>query len=180
VNAPNGTRPRGQSGFVLAFALASLGLIMVLATALLAMTFTALRVSAEFRDGWAAVAAADGAIEQVIADLRTDDDAALVDCFGAGDEGPGHPFAYRRSLAVEGATWEVVVDCETASPVVDTRDIILRATVVSGPGAFPHRVLGASRLVITDRIGNDVLPGHSVEVCDWQLGQNVKDTLAPC
>jgi|GEM_PF-1586217 len=168
---------------MLALVLAMLGLIAIVSAVLLSMTITALRTTDSFRSNWASLAAADAAMDQVIADLRNNDEAALTNCYGAGDkgsyEGIEHQSAYRKDFTLDASTWEVVVDCRT-DLTVDERDISLEAYVVSGPGAKPARISGASRVVITDQIGNDRLPGQSLKVCDWQLAQVVTNNLASC
>ncbi|MEI2637759.1 MAG: hypothetical protein V9F03_01985 [Microthrixaceae bacterium] len=186
--APN----RGEGGYILVGVIALLGVVMTVTAALLSMTLTATRLSEKTRMSAAVVSAADSALEQAVAEMRRNDavlsptradvDGGTANCPGASAHGASHPKSYEFTIsATIEDTWTVVVDCETVTPIGDSRDVSLRAFLTSGPGVGSGSgVLGATRVVITDRTASHESPGHRMRICDWQLGQAVAASLSSC
>jgi Tfp pilus assembly protein PilX len=155
--------------------LALIGLVAILGTVLLSMTFTATRSSSEFSDSGAAISQADAAMESVLSRLRRDVDAAGVDCYDSttvGSHASSYVFPQGATAGQPGA---VVVECDTVTPIGDARDITLRAYAGS-----PEELTGAARVLIVDRVGAEERPGLEVVVCDWQLGAALTSSPAAC
>lgn len=181
-----------QGGYILLGVIALLGLVMTVTAALLSMTLTATRLSEQTRMSAAVVSAADSALEQAVAEMRRNDavlsptradaDGGTANCPGASAHGSSHPRSYEFTIsATIEASWNVIVDCETVLPIGDSRDVSLRASLTSGPGVGSGSgVLGAARVVITDRTASHESPGHRMRICDWQLGQTVTPSMSGC
>lgn len=162
--------------------LAMLGMLSLFAAVLASMTIAALRTSAAFGDALDATSAADSALDLVVSDLQQNPAAAGQECFGAADLGGGHSTAYQRTIRFPdpsgGADVEldVVIDCvEQNSPPTSERDVSLVAFVDGAPDPS-----GKARVLITDEVGGLSRPGSELRICDWQLGQNIRSSLASC
>ena len=166
---------RGQSGFMLIAVLALVGLVAIIGTALVAMTITATRVSAQSTRETARVMQSDAALESIVSTLRRNPSAAQTDCYDSATLG-SHPKSYMYpSGASVGEEGSVIVSCETTGTFSAVRDITLRAYTGS-----PEKLAGVARVQITDMIGSEVRPGINLVVCDWQLGSAVRTSAAPC
>lgn len=156
--------------------MAVLALVSVLATVLVGMTITALGVSSSFRENLDKTSASDSALEELVHDLQKTVEAAGQDCYGATDQGSGHDPAYLKTISFpNGDSVDVIVDCNTTGPLTPARDITLEA--FAGGDTQPS---AKARIEIIDEVGGLSRPGNEVRICDWQVGQNVKSTVAPC
>ena len=170
---------RGQQGYILASVIAMLGLVAIIGAALMGMTITAMKVNQSFRDSLDNVSASDSALDLVVNDLRRNPAAVNQGCYGAGI--PGYPNTYKETIRLpdpEGGTpeeIEVIVDCASTGPYTPQRDIELTAYPDGGSTAQAR-----AHIVISDEGGGESRPGFSLEICDWQLGGNVRAALAPC
>ena len=164
-----------QRGFMLMSVVVVIGLISIIGVVLIGMSLTALRISAAFRDSLDVDSAADSGLEAVVHDLQRTVPAAGQDCYGATDLGGGHTKAYQETVSFpDGKTIQVIIDC-TSAVTSASRDVTLVA--FSGGAADPA---AKARVVIVDEIGGVSRPGLELRICDWQLGRNVRSTVAAC
>lgn len=153
-----------------------LGLVGLLAGALVGMTLTAAGLSVRFRDRLDGGSAAEVALERIVGDLQRNPLAAGKDCYGSTNLGSGHSKAYQETVTFPGGdTVQVVVDCDTVSPFTPNRDVTLDA-YPDGAGDPVAR----ARIEIVDEVGGLSRPGSEVRICDWQVGRNVRSTAQPC
>lgn len=175
---PARLRGRNQGGYMLVSVLAMLGLLSIFAAILIGMTVTALRVSSSFRDDLDKTSASDSALDGVVHDLQKNPSAAGTDCFGSADLGGGHTQAYQKTISFpNGDTVDVIIDCDTSggAPYLPQRDVTLVA-YADGDSA-PS---GKARFEIVDEVGGLSRPGNELRICDWQLGRNIRSSVAAC
>jgi len=165
---------RGQSGYMLAAVIVVFGFFAVISAALMAMTITVLRVTEQHDRSARSVRAADGAMEIVTNDLRLDASAAGSGCVGSGSH-HGYSSSYGVSTTLDdGSVVDVVVEC---AAVLTTGRREVTFTARPGPD---WAVEGVARVRIDDTADGSPRPGASVLVCDWQLGDAVAGSAAPC
>ncbi|WP_020378849.1 hypothetical protein [Candidatus Microthrix parvicella] len=159
----------GFSTISIAFVLLALTIPMVM---IAESTLVAARQATGNALGQENLRAIDGAMSEVIAEVRLDPEAAKT---GGGCQGSPHPATVvfeRDQLRPSQSTLDLDINCSIHK--VGSAGRILDFEAMVGTSK-----LGEARVRYVDRFGSDPEPGFEMLVCDWQLGNNDKP-LAEC
>lgn len=147
---------KGQQGAVLIFVLSMVLILSIAVVSILAMSLNSTAVAHNLQDSTKGQHRVDGALEEVINDVRND----TTLCSTTAD----------LPATVDGVAFTVTCDPVT-SPVPFSRVYNL-SVVEQGETA----VVGLAQIKVIDWPSL----GNKLEVCDWLLGRNVSSPLNSC